>query len=73
MAEGEAQPEAATTYSNIRGYCKKSADVIVSRQRATTESNGNVEVSHKDKGRNVRRKGLSEKLSMTKRKESTNA
>jgi hypothetical protein len=35
-------------------YYQKSAEVIVSRQRATTPESGNVEVSHKDEGLNVR-------------------
>src|SRR3954451_14188975 len=32
--KNEARFKAATTYSNIRRYCKKSAAVIVSRKRA---------------------------------------
>lgn len=37
LAEREAQLKAATAYSDIRRYCKKSAEVIVNRKRAVCQ------------------------------------
>ena len=49
-------------------YHQKSAEVVVTRQRAPATG----EVSRKDEGLNVRRKELSNKLSGRKKKESRN-
>jgi hypothetical protein len=70
---GEAQPKAATTYSNIRRYYKKSAEVIVSRQRAVIRRRRTkTEVSQKDEGRNVRRQMFIKEIIEAKRKKSGN-
>jgi hypothetical protein len=65
---GEAQPKAATTYSNIRRYYKKSAEVIVSRKRAVCCKPVKTEVSQKDEGRNVRRERTIKEIIEAKKK-----
>ena len=65
---GEAQLKAATTYSNIRRYYKKSAEVIVSRKRAVCCNPVKTEVSQKDEGRNVRRQMFIKEIIEAKKK-----
>lgn len=54
MAEREAHLKAATDYSNIAGYYKKSAEVIVVKGNELRREKKNGEVSRQHEGLNVR-------------------